>query len=108
MKFEPLDFSKIRTYPVADRANKVNAAAFSTPHTAGGTLRGFLDTFREFEKGGGHYSWWSQMSGARARNIGWRIDYWLISAALRPRLRRAWILKDVTGSDHCPVGMELG
>lgn len=68
---------------------------------------GFLDTFREFEPGGGHYTWWSQMHGARARNIGWRIDYFVCSAALRPRLKRAWILSDVTGSDHCPVGLEL-
>lgn len=68
---------------------------------------GFIDTFREFEKSGGHYTWWSQMGGARARNIGWRIDYWLISSVLRPRLKRAWILPDVTGSDHCPVAMEL-
>jgi exodeoxyribonuclease-3 len=68
---------------------------------------GFIDTFREFESGNGHYTWWSQMGGARARNVGWRIDYWCISAALRPRLRRAWILRDVMGSDHCPVGMEL-
>ncbi len=69
---------------------------------------GFIDTFRQFETANGHYTWWSQMSGARARNIGWRIDYWLISPALRPRLRRAWILKEVMGSDHCPVGIELG
>lgn len=68
---------------------------------------GFVDTFREFEKGGGHYTWWSPMSGARARNVGWRIDYFLVSAALRPRLRRAFIAPDVTGSDHCPVGIEL-
>lgn len=68
---------------------------------------GFVDTFREFEKSGGHYSWWSPMSGARARNVGWRIDYFLISAALRPRLKRAFILPQVTGSDHCPVGIEL-
>jgi exodeoxyribonuclease-3 len=68
---------------------------------------GFVDTFREFEKGGGHYSWWSQMSDARARNVGWRIDYFLISAALRPRLKRAAILPHVTGSDHCPVVIEL-
>lgn len=68
---------------------------------------GFIDTFREFETGNGHYTWWSQMGGARARNIGWRIDYWGISTALRPRLRRAWILPDVKGSDHCPVAMEL-
>ena len=69
---------------------------------------GFLDTFREFEKGGGHYSWWSQMGGARSRNIGWRIDYFLISKSLRPRLKRAFIRSDVMGSDHCPVGIEIG
>lgn len=68
---------------------------------------GFVDAFRVFEPGGGHYSWWSQMGGARAKNVGWRIDYSLISASLRPRLKRAWILKDVMGSDHCPVGIEL-
>jgi exodeoxyribonuclease-3 len=68
---------------------------------------GFLDSFREFEKGGGHYTWWSQMSGARSRNVGWRIDYFLISAVLRPRLKRAIIRADVEGSDHCPVGIEL-
>ncbi len=68
---------------------------------------GFLDTFREFEKCGGHYTWWSPMAGARARNVGWRIDYFLISAALRPRLKHAFIRPDVTGSDHCPVGIAL-
>jgi exodeoxyribonuclease-3 len=82
-----------------------------TPEERAGFTRlieaGFIDTFREFEKGTGHYSWWSIMGGARARNVGWRIDYWAISKALRPRLRRAWIMKDVTGSDHCPVAMEL-
>lgn len=68
---------------------------------------GFLDAFREFEKGGGHYTWWSPMAGVRARNIGWRIDYFLISVALRPRLKRAFIRADVSGSDHCPVGIEI-
>jgi exodeoxyribonuclease III len=68
---------------------------------------GFLDTFRHFEKGGGHYTWWSQMTGARARNVGWRIDYFLISAALAPRLKSAFIRDRVLGSDHCPVGIEL-
>jgi exodeoxyribonuclease-3 len=68
---------------------------------------GFVDTFREFEKGGGHYTWWSQMSGARSRNVGWRIDYFLLSAALRPRLKQAFIRSDVAGSDHCPVGIEI-
>ena len=68
---------------------------------------GFVDTFREFEKSGGHYTWWSPMSNARARNIGWRIDYFLISPALRPRLKRAFISRDIPGSDHCPVGVEI-
>jgi len=68
---------------------------------------GFIDTFREFEKAGGHYTWWSPMPGVRSRNIGWRIDYFLISARLRPRLDRAFIRCDVPGSDHCPVGIEL-
>lgn len=68
---------------------------------------GFIDTFREFEKGGGHYTWWSQMTGARARNVGWRIDYFLISTTLRPRLKRAFIQPAVMGSDHCPVGIEM-
>jgi exodeoxyribonuclease-3 len=68
---------------------------------------GFVDTFREFEAGGGHYTWWSPMAGARARNVGWRLDYFLISAALRPRLKQAFIRAEVPGSDHCPVGMVL-
>jgi exodeoxyribonuclease-3 len=69
---------------------------------------GFVDTFREFEKGPGHYSWWTYRAGARERNIGWRIDYVMASAALKSRLRRAWIEPHVMGSDHCPVGVELG
>ena len=68
---------------------------------------GFVDAFRAFEPGAGPYTWWSQMGTARARNIGWRIDYFLCSSALRPRLKRAWICPEVTGSDHCPVGIEL-
>lgn len=68
---------------------------------------GFVDTFREFEPGPGHYSWWSQRPGVRARNIGWRIDYFVVSAALRPRLKGAFIRSGINGSDHCPVGIEL-
>lgn len=68
---------------------------------------GFIDSFREFEKGPDHYSWWSYRMGARPKNIGWRIDYFLISAALRPRLKQAFILKNVLGSDHCPVGIVI-
>jgi len=72
-----------------------------------GVAAGFVDTFREFERGGGHYSWWSPMSGARARNVGWRIDYFMMSQALRPQLKRAFIQPHIMGSDHCPVGIEL-
>src|SRR5262245_17910898 len=68
---------------------------------------GFIDTFREFEKGAGHYTWWSQMGGARSRNIGWRIDYFIASQSLLPQLKAATIYKDVIGSDHCPIGLEL-
>jgi exodeoxyribonuclease-3 len=68
---------------------------------------GFVDTFREFEPSGGHYTWWSQMMNCRARNIGWRVDYFVASAALRGALKRAWISPEVMGSDHCPVGLEL-
>jgi exodeoxyribonuclease-3 len=70
-------------------------------------VKGFVDTFREFEKGPGHYTWWSQMMNCRARNIGWRVDYFVASAALQPALKRAWISPEVMGSDHCPVGLEL-
>jgi exodeoxyribonuclease III len=69
--------------------------------------RGFVDTFREFEKGPGHYSWWSQMGDCRARNIGWRVDYFVTSEKLRPALKRAWISPEVMGSDHCPVGLQI-
>lgn len=68
---------------------------------------GYVDSFRVFEKSGGHYTWWSPMSNARARNIGWRIDYFCLSKALAPRLKKAWILPHVLGSDHCPVAVEL-
>lgn len=68
---------------------------------------GFVDTFREFESGGGHYTWWSNRKGVREKNIGWRIDYVVISADLRPRLRAASIHAEVTGSDHCPVSVRL-
>ncbi|MFZ4776881.1 MAG: exodeoxyribonuclease III [Terrimicrobiaceae bacterium] len=68
---------------------------------------GYVDSFRHFENGGGHYTWWSYQSGARERNIGWRIDYVCLSHALRPALQSAFIQPAVGGSDHCPVGISL-
>ncbi|MBI2099745.1 MAG: exodeoxyribonuclease III [Candidatus Vogelbacteria bacterium] len=71
------------------------------------TAAGFIDTFRLFEKGGGHYSWWDQFTHARERNVGWRIDYFFVSDNLRHQVKSAFILADVLGSDHCPVGITL-
>ncbi len=69
---------------------------------------GFVDTFRHFYPDlEGAYSWWSYMAQSRARNIGWRIDYFVCSEALRSRLRDAKIHAQVMGSDHCPVELEL-
>jgi len=68
---------------------------------------GFIDTFREFNKEPGNYTWWSYMFNARKKGIGWRIDYWVISKSLRKNLKKSEILKDVLGSDHCPVLLEM-
>lgn len=68
---------------------------------------GYVDTFRLFEPGPGHYSWWSYRYNARKNNAGWRIDYFFVSEELRDRVKRAWIEPDVQGSDHCPVGVEI-
>jgi len=91
------------------KQNRKNAG-FSDEERAGFSAlidAGFVDTFREFESGGEHYSWWSYRANARANNVGWRIDYWCVSQALRERLERSWIMSDVLGSDHCPVAIEL-
>ncbi len=68
---------------------------------------GWVDTSRHYEKGEGHYSWWSQRFGVREKNIGWRIDLVLCSEAVVPFLRTGFIAKDVRGSDHCPVGVDV-
>lgn len=67
----------------------------------------FIDTFRMFTKGNGHYSWWSHFANARLRNIGWRIDYFFVSKTLESNVKKADILSHVLGSDHCPVTVEL-
>jgi exodeoxyribonuclease III len=66
---------------------------------------GFIDTFRLFKKGNGHYTWWSNFTNARERNVGWRIDYVLVSRALRESVRKSQIHAEVMGSDHCPVSI---
>lgn len=69
--------------------------------------QGFIDTFRLFTQGNGHYTWWTYRSDARTRNIGWRIDLFVVSKILQERIVRSTILKDVVGSDHCPILLEL-
>ena len=68
---------------------------------------GYVDTFRQFNQESGNYSWWDQMTRARDRNVGWRIDYFFTDSDFAPNLRDAFILPDVMGSDHCPVGIEI-
>ena len=68
---------------------------------------GWSDTFRMFETGGEHYSWWSQRKGVREKNIGWRIDLVLASPGAVPLVENAFIWPDVKGSDHCPIGVDL-
>jgi exodeoxyribonuclease-3 len=69
---------------------------------------GYVDTFRHVHgDAAGAYTWWSYRMGARRANVGWRIDYFFTSRELLPSVRNAWIEKDVYGSDHCPVGLEL-
>jgi exodeoxyribonuclease-3 len=73
------------------------------------TGNGLKDTFRYlYPSETGRYSWWSYRAGARSKNIGWRIDYFLVSECLLPSVKDSFILENITGSDHCPVGMELG
>lgn len=69
---------------------------------------GFVDTLRLFHKGSGHYTWWSHFANARARNIGWRIDYFFVSKSLEHKVVSAKVHSEVMGSDHCPILLELG
>ncbi len=68
---------------------------------------GFVDTFRMFTQGNGHYTWWSHFANARARNVGWRIDYILVSDKLKSKVKAASIHADVLGSDHCPISLDI-
>ena len=68
---------------------------------------GFIDTFRVFNQEPENYTWWDMITRARDRNVGWRIDYFYISENLKKNLKSAFILSDVMGSDHCPIGIEL-
>ena len=68
---------------------------------------GLVDSFRVFDQSAERYSWWSWRAGARARNVGWRIDYLWVTESLRGRLKDGKILTEAVHSDHCPVMVEI-
>mgnify|MGYP003086430830 FL=1 len=96
---------------LANPKTNVNNAGFTKEERAKFdqvVASGLVDAFRYLHPDAvGAYSWWSYMGGARARNIGWRIDYFVVSEALAPLLKAVDIRSDVTGSDHCPVEIEV-
>lgn len=105
------DFNVAHTeLDLARPKENVGKKGFTTEERAGFDAMltaGFVDTFRQFEKGTGHYTWWSHFGNARERNVGWRIDYVMVSEVLTPLLKRASIHPDVYGSDHCPVAIDI-
>ena len=68
---------------------------------------GFVDTFRKYNQEPNNYTWWSARFKARPKNIGWRIDYFFVSKELLPFLKKSYILSNIEGSDHCPIGIEI-
>ena len=68
---------------------------------------GFVDTLRMFNEEPGQYSWWDNRGGARARNVGWRIDYFFVNEEFKDKVSAGFIMPEVMGSDHCPIGIDL-
>lgn len=68
---------------------------------------GFVDTFRKLHPDTVRYSWWSYIGHARDNNIGWRLDYFVVSESFFPKVKESYIYDDVLGSDHCPIGLEI-
>ena len=95
---------------IARPAANVKTAGFTPQERAGFENildAGFVDSFRMFHQEADQYTWWSYRTKARERNIGWRIDYVMVSERLKSHVKNAFILADVMGSDHCPVGIEI-
>lgn len=95
---------------LANPSTNTKNAGFTPEERAGFdkiVAAGFIDTFRAFNTQPGHYTWWSYRTKARERNVGWRIDYFCVSRSLQTYLKKASILSDVMGSDHCPITLEL-
>lgn len=93
------------------KSNRLNAGFSDEERASFGKHldAGFLDVFRVFDPSPGRYTWWTMRTGgsAREKNIGWRLDYWLASQSLRPKLKSCTIRSDVYGSDHCPVELVI-
>ena len=99
--FQPIDIARPK-----DNYNKTSGyTQAEIDGMAALQAAGFVDTFRHFHPDVVKYSWWSQRFGVRARNVGWRIDYVLVSKGFEKKVKEAFILNDVMGSDHCPVGI---
>jgi len=93
------------------KANYNKAAGFMQEEIDGMNnyvANGLLDSFRERNGEEVKYTWWSYRGGAREKNVGWRIDYFLVSQSFMHQVKESFILNDVHGSDHCPVGIEIG
>ncbi len=105
------DFNVAHTeLDLANPKSNVGKKGFTAEERAGFQAfidAGFIDTLRMFKEGNGHYTWWTNVGGARARNVGWRIDYFMVSSVLREKVLSADIHPDVMGSDHCPVSLVL-
>jgi len=100
---QPIDIAR-------PKANYNKSAGYTQKEIDGMTKfldEGFVDTFRKFHPEEVKYSWWSYRMNAREKNIGWRLDYFLVSEKLLPKVEEAFILNDYFGSDHCPVGIQL-
>jgi exodeoxyribonuclease-3 len=95
---------------LANPKQNVGKKGFTTEERSGFQAfldAGFVDTLRLFKEGNGYYTWWSHFANARERNVGWRIDYVLVSAALQDKVQAADIHPHILGSDHCPVSVTL-
>jgi len=105
------DFNAAHTeIDLANPKSNQNNAGFSPPEREFITeliSRGYIDAFREYDKSSGKYTWWTYRYNARAKNIGWRIDYFFINKEFRNHLKFAFHLSDIMGSDHCPIGIHI-
>ncbi len=99
---EPIDLARPKENEGSAGYTKEERAWFSKFIKAG-----FIDTFRHLNGNKIQYSWWSFRSAARARNVGWRIDYFCVSGNLKKQLKKAYILDKTIGSDHAPIGLEI-